>query len=392
MNFFEKVVGQTALKKHLKSTADNDRIAHAQLFVGAYGCGTLAMAIAYAQYLLYKESTQPKRCVKRLTSLTHLDLHFAFPTNTTDQVKSKAISRDFMTQWRNFAINNAYAAPVDWYVEIQLKKKQGKIGTDEVASIFERLQLKSFEGGYKIMIIWGIEQMNTEAANKLLKLLEEPPKKTLFILITPSLKNILATIVSRCQVLNVPKLSPDDIAKHLITQEAIEAQRARKIAMQSDGNYNEALKKIAEDTIEKQFKQWFVAWVRFSFRVKGNTSVTEDMSLWSLEISKEQRSLQIAFLKYALSFFRQALLYNYNADNLVFFEIKDETFDLSKFAPFVHGGNINDIYKELNDAIYHIHRNGDAKIIFLDLSIKLTRLLHQKEDNDQYLTCVTKNK
>ena len=379
MDFFNKVVGQTHLKKHLQNTVDDDRIAHTQLFIGDYGSGTLPMALAYAEYILCKNNPNPESCVQKVRQIAHPDLHFAFPVNTTHKVKSHAISVAFMEEWRAFVTATPYATPLDWYMAIDIEKKQGKIGKDEVTSIANRLQLKSFAGGFKIMIIWAVEQMNKDASNKLLKLLEEPPSQTLFLLIAPQTKDILDTIISRCQILHFPKLTEEQIAKRLVQDKNVTKSKAKKIATQCDGNYGHALNKLQNDHLDKQFESWVVSWIRLAFKAKGNITVAQEMIKWSNEISNQNRTLQISFLKYALSFFRQALLYNYGTRSLAFFEAQTTEFDLSKFAPFVHSENINEIYEELNKAIYHIERNGTAKIILLDLSIQLTRLLHKQE-------------
>lgn len=229
------------------------------------------------------------------------------------------------------------------------------------------------------MIIWMAEKMHTSAANKLLKLLEEPPEKTVFLLVTENEEQIITTIKSRCQVLHFPLLSEADIANHLIEKEGTDQPIAEQIAHQSDGNFNKALHLLHNDNSDELFEQWFITWIRAAFKAKGNTSVIQLLIDWSETISKSGRETQKRFLNYCLQFFRQALLLNYDAAPLVFLQPKTPNFKLENFAPFIHSGNILEINKELNEAIYHIERNGNAKIILLDLSIKLTHLLHTKE-------------
>lgn len=225
------------------------------------------------------------------------------------------------------------------------------------------------------------EKMNTSAANKLLKLLEEPPEKTVFLLVTEDEEQIITTIKSRCQVLHFPLLSDADIIKGLVEREGTDYPIAAQIAQQADGNFNKALHLLHNDNSDEQFEQWFIIWVRAAFKAKGNATVIKELIDWSENIAKAGRETQKRFLHYCLQFFRQALLLNYSADDLVFLQPKTPNFDLEKFAPFVHSKNILDINNELNDAIYHIERNGNAKIVLLDLSIKLTRLLHTKEES-----------
>jgi DNA polymerase-3 subunit delta' len=221
--------------------------------------------------------------------------------------------------------------------------------------------------------------MNIAAANKLLKLIEEPPNKTVFLLITENEEQIINTIRSRCQALHFPVLSEQDIENALIVNNQVEDKEAATIAHQAEGNFNKALHLMQHDAADLVFEEWFIAWIRTAFRAKGNAAVVQQLISWSDTIAKTGRETQKRFLEYCLQFFRQALLLNYKSDNLVFMETKS-SFDHSKFAPFVHSGNILDIEKELNDAMYHIERNGNAKIILLDLSMKLTRFLHKKEE------------
>ena len=378
---FSEVLGQEYLKNHLVKSTDNGRISHAQLFVGKEGSGVLPMAIAYAQYILCHTSNDKEASALKCSKLMHPDLHFAFPVATNDAVKSHPVSKLFLEDWRQFIASNPYGNLFEWLQSIGIENKQGQIGVDEAEEIVKALKLKSYEGGYKIMIIWMAEKMNTSAANKLLKLLEEPPEKTVFLLVTEDEEQIITTIKSRCQVLHFPLLSEADIIKGLIEQEGTDNPIAAQIAQQADGNFNKALHLLHNDNSDEQFEQWFIIWVRAAFKAKGNATVIKELIDWSETIAKTGRETQKRFLHYCLQFFRQALLLNYNADELVFLQPKTPNFDLEKFAPFVHSKNILDINAELNDAIYHIERNGNAKIILLDLSIKLTRLLHTKETN-----------
>ncbi len=378
---FSDILGQEHIKKHLQKSADMGRIPHAQLFVGPEGSGTLAMAIAYAQYILCgntaENNTGNAACNVKFANLMHPDLHFAFPVATNAQVKSKPVSANFMASWREFVLENPYSNLFDWYKKIGVEKKQGQIGVEEASDINKSLSLKAYEGGYKVMIIWGADKINTAAANKLLKLIEEPPAKTIFILITSHKEDIIQTILSRCQVLDFIGLPEEEIAKGLISREDCSEGLAQKIAHQSEGNYNKALHLLKKDNSDYPFEQWFISWVRTAFKAKGNASTIHDLIAWSETIAGLGREVQKQFLNYCISFFRQALLQNYKADTLVYLETETTNFDLKKFAPFVNNTNILAIFKELETAIYHIERNGNSKIILTDLSIKLTRLIHK---------------
>ncbi|WP_026977292.1 ATP-binding protein [Flavobacterium tegetincola] len=380
---FSEIIGQEHLKNHLTKSADSGRIPHAQLFVGPEGSGTLATAIAYAQYILCKNSSGENEggnesCNLKFSNLTHPDLHFVYPTVTTTDVKTKPKSIDFITDWRAFLKENPYGSLFDWLNFLEAGNKQGEIRVDDAQEIVRVLSLKSYEGGYKVMIIWMADKMNIAASNKLLKLLEEPTDRTLFLLVAENEEDIIQTILSRCQVLHFNGLSENNIAERLMTQFNIEERDAKKLAHQAQGNFNKALKLINENGEDTAFEEWFVQWVRAAFRAKGNASAISDLIKWSETIAGIGRETQKKFLNYCIEMFRQALLINYQTTSLVYMEPKVAKFKLENFAPFVNGSNIDAIFAELSDAIYHIERNGNAKIILTDLSIKLTRLIHKK--------------
>ncbi|WP_026713944.1 DNA polymerase III subunit [Flavobacterium daejeonense] len=380
---FSEILGQEHIKNHLTRTVDLGRIPHAQLFVGPEGSGTLALAIAYAQYILCNNSGgendgENHACNIKFQKLSHPDLHFAYPTVTTDEVKRNPRSIDFIADWREFVLQNPYGGLFDWYAVLGVQNKQGEIRVDDAQEILKSLSLKAYEGGYKIMIVWMADKMNIAASNKLLKLVEEPPEKTIFILISENEEDIIQTIRSRCQVLHFNGLSEAVIADALVAREGIDSKLATKLAHQAQGNFNTALQLLHDNDEEHPFEQWFVTWVRAAFKAKKDAAAIQDLILWSEKIAALGREAQKKFLQFCMEMFRQALLINYEAPALVYFEPKVDKFKLENFAPFVNGNNIQDIFKELSDAMYHIERNGNAKLILTDLSIKLTRLIHKK--------------
>lgn len=382
---FNKIIGQTHIKKHLTTSVDNGRVPHAQLFIGPEGSGTLPMAIAYAQYILCSNTDGENNngnaaCNLKFNNFSHPDLHFAFPVTTNDKIKRHPVSSHFLSEWRDLLTKQPYGNLFDWYKQLGVDNKQGQIGVDEAQDIIKSLALKSYEGGYKVMLIWMADKMNTAAANKLLKLIEEPPNKTVFILIAEEEEQIINTIRSRCQLLHFPPLAEVDIKNALIKNYDLNEAVATKLAHQANGNYNKACDLVYNDSEDTQFEDWFIFWIRAAFKAKGNKAAIHDLIKWSEDIAKTGRETQKHFLNFCLDFFRQALLLNYNAEALVYMEIKNEKFKLENFAPFVHNNNILDISNELQDAIYHIERNGNSKIILTDLSIKLTRLLHKKPE------------
>jgi DNA polymerase-3 subunit delta' len=384
---FSEILGQTHIKSHLTTSVDAGRVPHAQLFVGSEGSGTLPMAIAYAQYILCCNTNAEningnEACNLKFKNISHPDLHFAFPVTSNDKVKRHPVSNHFMQEWRQLIEQQPYGNLFDWYKLLGVDNKQGQIGVDEAHDIVKSLALKSYEGGYKVMLIWMAEKMNTACANKLLKLIEEPPEKTVFVLIAEDEEQIINTIRSRCQVLHFPPLAETVISEALIKNYDIEQSVAIKIAHQSNGNYNKACDLVYQDSEDIQFEKWFVFWVRSAFKAKGNKTAIHDLISWSEEIAKTGRETQKQFLQFCLNFFRQAMLLNYRAGELAYLEPKSKNFKLSNFAPFVHDGNIMAISEELETAMYHIERNGNSKIIFTDLSIKLTRLLHKKSQSN----------
>ena len=369
---WENIIGQEEIKTKLQHSIKEGRISHAQLFSGPEGSGTLALAIAYAREVLcHATNTQ---CHLKVDKLQHPDLHFAFPYSATDSVK-KPLAKYLLNDWRSFIEENIYGNLSDWMAHLGIEKKQGIIPVDEADEIIKTLALNSYEGGYKIMIIWQPEMMTTSAANKLLKILEEPPQKTLFLLVTEREDLLLQTITSRCQLVKIPKLSQQAIQEYLIKQ-TIPTEKAQHIAFLSQGNLREALHLLNDE--EHLFDQYFVTWVRKAFMAAKTPTVLKDLIDWSNQIASWSRSEQKDFLNYCSEIFRQALLKTYQSDDLVFLQINAEGFKWQGFAPFIHGANIEDILNEINEASYHIERNGNSKIILLDLSIKLTRYLHRK--------------
>jgi DNA polymerase-3 subunit delta' len=372
---FEAIIGQSFLTTHLKQGIDSGRIPHAQLFVGKQGVGALPMAIAYADYLM----THQDGGLNNMNPLTHPNIHYVYPVTTSDKVKSKPISTNYLTEWRSYIETNPYGSINDWYDIVGVGNKQGAIGVEEANDMVSKMSLKAFNGGYKVMIVWMAEKMTTGCANKLLKLIEEPADKTVIILVAEDEEQLINTIRSRCQTVHLNLLSEDAIKNTLISTHNIEAGLAQNIAHQSEGSYRRALDLLGQKPVDLQFETWFIAWVRTAFQAKTNKQSINHLMAWSDEISKAGREIQKQFLDYSLRFFRQALLYNYGAKDLVFMVLNDKSFKFENFAPFIDASNITEISKEIELANYHIERNANAKIVLTDLSIKLTRLLHLKK-------------
>lgn len=380
---FSEVIGQKHLKSHLLKSIENGRIPHAQLFVGSTGSGILPMAIAYAKALLCSahEADSPAylQCAAKVDKLAHPDLHFVYPVNTSDKISKNPVSANYIEDWRAFVSNNAYGSLFDWLQSLGIENKQGNISVNEAQDLLKTLSLKAYEGGYKILILWMAENMHTATANKILKLVEEPPEKTVMLLLTESEEQIISTIRSRCQKLDFPMLSEEELTVKLLDYQDINEGLAKKISRQANGNFNKALHLLKHDGDDIIFEKWFVSWVRTAFKAKGNKKAINELIAWSDQLAGQGREIQKKFLSFCMELFRQALLKNYKADALLYFESEDGKFSLEKFAPFIHQNNIFEITEALEKASYHIERNGNAKIIFTDLSIQLTRLIHRKE-------------
>ncbi|MGB5982600.1 MAG: DNA polymerase III subunit delta' [Nonlabens sp.] len=372
---YDDAIGLGFIKKHLQTTVHNGRIAHAQLFVGNTGSGVLPLAVAYARNILCgRESTH---CDAQIDKLMHPDLHFAFPVASTPTSGSKPTSDVFLKEWREFLAETPYGGLQDWYGKSGIEKKNAEIRVVEAQAIMKKLSLKSYEGGNKVLIVWGADKMNTEAANKLLKLIEEPPSKTIILLLAEDEDRIINTIKSRCQILHIPKLSTTDVASGLVSKLNIQNATAELIARQSNGNFQKAIQLQEQSSEDLEFEKWFIAWVRTAFQAKTKPSAITELLEWANNIASLNRETQKRFLSYCLEFFRQAMLLNYKVPNAVYLQPKNN-FELSKFAPFVSGERCVLVSEQINNAIYHIDRNANGKVVLTDLAIGLTRILHSK--------------
>lgn len=378
---FSEVIGQTHIKAHLQKSLETGRIPHAQLFSGSIGSGLFPMALAYASEILTRgldPSSEAFRIAKQqVRQLVHPDLHFVFPVNTTSEITvDKPISDDFIALWRPFILNNPYASVFQWLNHLGIEKKQPIIREREANSIAQKLKLKSFKGGFKVMIIWMAETMNPDCGNKILKLIEEPEDKTVLIFLAEREEKLLITIQSRLQKIEFPLLAASDIAEELVRNHSVDNTIAHSIAARARGDFNRALLLLSETSEEKGFEKLFIQWVRTAFRAKGDKTAINELLKWSDILAAENRETQKKFLFYCSETFRQALMENYNAKELVYFQADDKSFSIERFAPYVHQNNIVSIFKSLEDAIYHIERNANAKVLFTDLSIRLTRYIH----------------
>ncbi|MBW6483177.1 MAG: DNA polymerase III subunit delta' [Vicingaceae bacterium] len=375
--FFKDIVGYRETKKKLLHIINNDRISHAQLFLGKEGSGNLAMALAYAQYVNCQQKGAEDSCGTcpsciKFQKLVHPDLHLVFPVATNEKVKKDPVSANFLDRWRAAFLNNPYFTLADWQEIAETGNKQLLINTKESSDILKALSLKTYEAEYKIMLIWFPEKMNASSSNKLLKILEEPPKKTLFLLVASFAEQLLPTIISRVQLVKLNPINEEELTDYIIEKYQLPKDKAENIARLSDGNVNQLIRIIEKGDDTEFFQNTFVQLMRSAF--VGNVPGLID---WTDEMAKIGREKQKQFLIYGLHLFRESLIMNYGDVALSKKNSKEAEF-LKKFAPYIHGTNCMDTIELFNDAVYHIERNANPKILFLDVALKLTKLLRVK--------------
>ena len=359
------IIGQFAAKEHLIQAVQDGRVANTQLFLGASGYGTLAMALAYANYLLCSDRGPTGSCGKcgncvMMEKLEHPDLHFSFPIFLSEKNK---VSDPLVEEWRKTVLKDPYLNAQDWYTHLGNANKQGVIGSHESANILKKLQLRSFSGGYKIMLIWLPETMNPTAANKLLKMLEEPSKGTVSILVTNEIEQLLPTIISRTQVFKVPRLTTANVASGLAKYNKMPEEECQAIAMRSEGDLNAALKE-ARDQNGAQL-DLFRKWMRICFK-KDVLSAIDLVD----EIYRSGKEGQKALLRYGLHVSRQCLVYEHSLDELVN-SIGQEKVFVEKVAQYLNSDIAMVLQEEFNKAYSHLERNANAKILFMDLTFTM---------------------
>lgn len=374
--FFAQVVGQDKIKERLKRLANANRIAHASLFTGKEGYGALPMALAYVRYLYCTDKGEDAcgKCASclKMNNWVHPDVSFLYPVATTKKVKSKPTSDDFIQDWREFLNEHQYPSLKSWEHFLDVGNKQPLINVHQASEIARKLSLKSFEGGYKTAIIWLPELMNGSAANKLLKLLEEPPEKTLFILVAESIENMLPTVISRTQQTNFPPIKTQDLANWLESTQQLEKSKAVEFSVLSEGNVNDALELLHESSEDQLIRESFTAWMRLL--IKRNIP---DLLEWSDKVHTQGREWQKNLLRYALHIFRESLISNLKEESLQR-SIGEELKFITNFSPFVPTEKQHELQQLISEAIYGIERNGYAKIIFSDLSLKLVKVIPKR--------------
>ena len=368
---FSAVYGQEELKRHLIQEVRSDKISHAQLFLGQLGHGSLPLALAFISYVFCENKTEKDSCgvcasCKKTKDYQHPDVHFSFPGVLTIGKTSNA----FLTQWRDQLKEQPFFDLHDWTKRIDVKERKPIIGTDESFEIVKKLALKSYEGGYKVMLIWKAEEMNSTAANKLLKTIEEPPSKTIMLLIAENQEQILPTILSRAQIIRVPNLSADCVQK-AIENSGLNSSQAESIAARSDGDMIAAIRLIGDHEELDLHRDLFIQLMRVCFKKDVN-----EMLNWTDSVTVLSREGQKLFLQYALYMVRQSVLQNYT-QGILSRTSEEEADFLKNFSRFINNNNALDFMQLFTDSHYHIERNAFGKLLFTQLCFQVMRFIHK---------------
>jgi len=372
---FSQIPGQKDIIEKLLRSVHEERVSHAQIFAGNEGCGSLALALAYARYISCENRSEHdscgtcKSCVK-YEKMIHPDLHFVFPV-IKGKKATDPVSDHYLEEWREFVKSSPYFTLNNWLDTIDVGNAQGMIFASEAAEIIKKLSLKTFESDFKIMIIWLPEKMHQATANKLLKMIEEPPEKTLFLLVSVEPDKVIPTIVSRCQMVKIPSFKAGDIEKYLVQRFGIAHEKASDIARVSTGSITRAVELCEYEESSLSNLDTFKRLMRFAWK-RDIISLID----WSEEIATTGREAQKNFISFALRLLRENLMLTLGQmkNNLVFLAGEEEAFS-GNFHPFIKQQNIYSLTDEFNTGYSHIEANGNAKIIFLDLALKVTRLI-----------------
>ena len=377
--YFKDIIGQQEVIERLVKDAQQGTVPHALLFCGPEGVGKLQTAIAFARYLLCRDKgtgtdscgTCPS-CVK-MDKLVHPDLHFVFPViNKSKTAGRSTVSDDEISTWRETVLDRQYFGFEEWLSDIDADNKQASIFVTESESINAKLALKSVEGGYKIMIIWHAEKMNQQCANSLLKLLEEPPAGTIFILTTDAPELMLETILSRTQRIEFKRI-PEETIKQRLTGPgfSLDEGTAQQIAHFSGGSWLKAMSTLRINTESDEFLDYFMQLMRLSYGRR-----LKDLKLWSDSIASNGREWHKRFLQYCQRMIRENFICNFHQPELNYLTEREQQFSV-KFAPFVNENNIIGLMETLSDAQRDIEQNVNSKMVFFDLTLKTIMLMKQ---------------
>ncbi len=365
---FKEIIGQAEVKRHLVNTVRENRVSHAQLFLGPEGCGSLALAVAYAQYVNCENRQADDSCgdcasCRKYSKLIHPDLHFSYPFFAKHKEDTAAT---YAEEWRKAFLGNPYLGLEYWRHQLDAENKQANINIAEAHHIIKKLSLKAFEAEYKVLIMWLPEYLDTQG-NALLKLIEEPPAKTLFLLVAENSDKILNTIISRTQLIKINRLDDTSISNYLVNTQHLTPEHAAEIAFISGGNVQQAIHLLAEDT--KGHFDLMIRWLRYCVTDAGTALI----DVCDTELSKLGRENQKSFLLYAINMMRQVVLLKEGMSQLVHLPGAELDF-AQKFSKHYRLEQIQEAIRLFEEAHYHIERNANPKILFLDLSLQLVLL------------------
>ncbi|MEN8156328.1 MAG: ATP-binding protein [Bacteroidota bacterium] len=373
---FKEIIGQQEVKRKLLNLVSADRTPHALMLFGPPGTGKRSLAVAMAQYLACADRRQDDACgvcpsCIKFSKLVHPDLHFVVPVLKTQKVTKDPVTDLFMEQWREAFLGNPYMSENQWYEAIGAENKQGVISVAESESIIIKLGFKPYESEYRMMIIWLPEKMNLPTANKLLKLIEEPPPKTLILMVSEHTDRILPTILSRTQLLHVPPLEEAIVREGLLSRGG-DPQLLEDAVRRANGNFNVALSTLQKDEQELNYFELFTGIMRLCYSRK-----IVEINDWVDGVAGMGRERQKQLLDYSLRLIRENFMLHMVKEELSTMSAKEAGFS-KNFSPFIHEGNVHGLVEEFTLAGNHIEANGNPKIVFMDLSIKVIRLLMQK--------------
>ena len=367
--FFKDIIGQKGVIEQLRRSVDDNRLAHALLITGPRGNGKLAIAVALANYLLCGKGAGDAcgvcpACVK-LDKFIHSDLHFVFPVKKKKSSNDNPVSDDYIAEWREMLLKGAYFSYDDWLAKLDLENQQPMIYERESAEILHKLSMQSREGGWKVVIIWLPEKMKEVGSNKLLKIIEEPPKDTLFLLVSEEPDKIIATIQSRTQRVEVPRIAQEDMENALQTRLGLSFDDAKMIAQQSGGNWEQAEELISLSEDKARYLELFMQLMRVAYARN-----IRDMKAWSEQVAALGRERQKRLLDYCQRMIRENFIMNFKENSMNYMSQAERNFSV-RFSPFVNERNIFGIMEELSEAQRHIEQNVNAKMVFFDMSLRM---------------------
>ncbi|MCR4852932.1 MAG: DNA polymerase III subunit delta [Prevotella sp.] len=371
---FDEVIGQDEAWQRLMQMVDEGRLPHAMLLCGPTGCGKMAVALAFASFLLTRDESRRTNAEAMLAKWQHPDLHFSYPVIRPTGTSSdhKMVSDDFAREWNTLLMQGPYFSIDQWLREMQAANQQAIIYASESDDLIRKLSLKSSQGGYKVSIIWLPERMNAECANKMLKIIEEPPQQTVFLMVCEEPELLLETIRSRTQRIDLKKIGTEEIERALIERRGIDDESAHRIARVANGNWLKALEELDADNENRQFLDMFIQLMRLAYQRK-----IKELKAWSEKAAGFGREKQKRMLAYFVRLIRENFMYNFRNPELTYMTQEEENF-AKNFSRFINEANVVELSELFSRGIRDIGQNANAKIVFFDMVLRVIVLLIQK--------------